>query len=150
MTQSPSPSTSFDTNEELIDALKKVVEGENAAVWGFSYLLSFIPDNNKNYATSIFNLHRNQRDLFRLKLRDLNEIPPRPKEGYSLPFEVSDIVTAYKLAIFIENRLIGIYLKLFSLTSKNERSQILDYALQGSLRMLEFKDSPRALPGSLD
>ena len=150
MTQSPSPSTSFDTNEELKDALKKVVEGENAAVWGFSYLLSFIPDNNKNYATSIFNLHRNQRDLFRLKLRDLNEIPPRPKEDYSLPFEVSDIVTAFKLAIFIENRLIGIYLKLFSLTSKNERSRILDYALQGSLSMLEFKDSPRALPGSLD
>ena len=67
-----------------------------------------------------------------------------------MPFNVEDIVTAYELAVFIENRLIGIYLQLFKIIEPENRKEILDFALQGSIRLLEFKDRPRALPGSID
>ena len=82
MTQAPSPNSSIAPNQEIIDKINAIVEGENAAVWAFGYLLSFIPEANKDYAASVFNIHRDQRDIFRLKLRDLNQIPPRPKENY--------------------------------------------------------------------
>lgn len=150
MTQSPSPITSFAPNQEIIEKINLIVEGENATIWAFGYLLSFIPEENKNYAASVFNIHRDQRDIFRLKLRNLNQIPPRPKENYQLPFEVQDIVTAYELAVFIENRLIGIYLQLFKIIEPENRKEILNYALESSIRLLEFKDRPRALPGNIN
>lgn len=150
MTQSPSPITSFAPNQEIIEKINLIVEGENAAIWAFGYLLSFIPEENKDYAASVFNIHRDQRDIFRLKLRNLNQIPPRPKENYQLPFEVQDIVTAYELAVFIENRLIGIYLQLFKIIEPENRKEILNYSLESSIRLLEFKDRPRALPGNIN
>ena len=115
MTTSPSPSISVDSNDKIIEKLQIAVEGENAAIWAFGYLLSFIPDENKSYAFSVFNIHRNNRDNLRLRLRQLNLTPPRPKENYELTIEVKDIVTAYELASFIENRLIGIYIQLYAI-----------------------------------
>ena len=44
MTTSPSPSISVDSNDKIIEKLQIAVEGENAAIWAFGYLLSFIPD----------------------------------------------------------------------------------------------------------
>jgi hypothetical protein len=149
MTTSPSPSVSINKSEEVIEKIKMVIEGENAAVWAFGYLLSFIPDENKDYASSVFNLHRDHRDKFRLKLRELGITPPRPKENYELPLVVKDMVTAYELASFIENRLIGIYIQLYVLEERVNRLETLQYALDGSLRILEFKQTPLSLPGSI-
>lgn len=149
MTTSPSPSVSVNKSEEVIEKIKMVIEGENAAVWAFGYLLSFIPDESKDYAFSVFNLHRDHRDNFRLKLRELGITPPRPKENYDLPIVVQDMVTAYELASFIENRLIGIYIQLYVLEERENRLETLQYALDGSLRILEFKQTPLALPGSI-
>ena len=100
MTTSPSPSVSVNKSEEVIEKIKMVIEGENAAVWAFGYLLSFIPDESKDYAFSVFNLHRDHRDKFRLKLRELGITPPRPKENYDLPIVVQDMVTAYETLCF--------------------------------------------------
>jgi hypothetical protein len=149
MTTSPSPSISIDSNDKIIEKLQIAVEGENAAIWAFGYLLSFIPDENKSYAFSVFNIHRNNRDNLRLRLRQLNLTPPRPKENYELPIEVKDIVTAYELASFIENRLIGIYIQLYAIEEKSSRRQTLQLALDGAIRILEFKQTPLALPGSI-
>ena len=149
MTTSPSPSVSANKSEEEIEKIKMVIEGENAAVWAFGYLLSFIPDESKDYAFSVFNLHRDHRDKFRLKLRELGITPPRPKENYDLPIVVQDMVTAYELASFIENRLIGIYIQLYVLEDRENRLETLQYALDGSLRILEFKQTPLSLPGSI-
>lgn len=149
MTTSPSPTFSAVESEEVIKKLNMAVEGENAAVWAFSYLLSFIPDENKEYAFSIFNLHRDNRDKLRLRLRNLGLTPPRPKENYELPIVVKDMVTAYELASFIENRLIGIYIQLYSIENKSQRVETLEYALDGAIRILDFKQTPIALPGSI-
>ena len=149
MTTSPSPSVSVNKSEEVIEKIKMVIEGENAAVWAFGYLLSFIPDESKDYAFSVFNLHRDNRDKFRLKLRELGITPPRPKENYELPIVVQDMVTAYELASFIENRLIGIYIQLYVLEERENRLETLQYALDGSIRILEFKQTPLSLPGSI-
>jgi hypothetical protein len=75
--------------------------------------------------------------------------PPRPKENYDLPIVVQDMVTAYELASFIENRLIGIYIQLYVLEERENRLETLQYALDGSLRILEFKQTPLSLPGSI-
>lgn len=149
MTTSPSPSISFDANKEIIEKITLALEGENAAIWAFGYLLSFIPDSSKGYAFSIFNLHRDNRDKLRLRLRELGLTPPRPKENYVLPIEVKDMVTAYELAGFVENRLIGIYIQLYAIENKLVREKSLQFALDGAIRMLEFKQTPIALPGSI-
>ncbi|MFM1986466.1 MAG: hypothetical protein RIS18_683 [Actinomycetota bacterium] len=149
MTTSPSPTFSSVESEEVIKKLNMAVEGENAAVWAFSYLLSFIPDENKEYAFSIFNLHRDNRDKLRLRLRNLGLTPPRPKENYELPIVVKDMVTAYELASFIENRLIGIYIQLYAIENESQRVETLQYALDGAIRILDFKQTPIALPGSI-
>ena len=44
MTTSPSPTVETGLPEEVINKINMAVEGENAAVWAFGYLLSFIPD----------------------------------------------------------------------------------------------------------
>ena len=59
------------------------------------------------------------------------------------------MVTAYELASFIENRLIGIYIQLYSIENKSQRVETLEYALDGAIRILDFKQTPIALPGSI-
>jgi len=44
MTSRPSPTVETTVSEEIFNKLNMAVEGENAAVWAFGYLLSFIPD----------------------------------------------------------------------------------------------------------
>jgi hypothetical protein len=149
MTASPSPTVETTVSEEIINKLNMAVEGENAAVWAFGYLLSFIPDGNKDYAFSVFNIHRDNRDKLRLVLRELGITPPRPKEIYEVPIVVKDMVTAYELASFVENRLIGIYIQLYAIEDKSVRRDSLQYALDGAIRILEFKQTPIALPGSI-
>ena len=61
MTTTPSPTVEAGLPEEIINKINMAVDGENAAVWAFGYLLSFIPDENKDYAFSVFNLHRDNR-----------------------------------------------------------------------------------------
>jgi hypothetical protein len=149
MTTSPSPKVGASISDEVISKLNMAVEGENAAVWAFGYLLSFIPDENKDYAFSVFNIHRDNRDRLRLILRDLGLTPPRPKEVYEVPIVVKDMVTAYELASIIENRLIGIYIQIYAVEDKSVRRESLQYALDGAIRILEFKQKPLALPGSI-
>jgi hypothetical protein len=149
MTTSPSPTVEKSVSEEIINKLNMAVEGENAAVWAFGYLLSFIPDENKDYAFSVFNIHRDNRDRLRLVLRELGITPPRPKEIYEVPIVVKDMATAYELASFVENRLIGIYIQLYAFEDKSARRDSLQYALDGAIRILEFKQTPIALPGSI-
>ena len=149
MTTSPSPTVETSVSEEIINKLNMAVEGENAAVWAFGYLLSFIPDENKDYAFSVFNIHRDNRDRLRLVLRELGITPPRPKEIYEVPIVVKDMVTAYELASFVENRLIGIYIQLYAIEDKSARRDSLQSALDGAIRILEFKQTPIALPGSI-
>jgi len=149
MTTSPSPTVEKSVSEEIINKLNMAVEGENAAVWAFGYLLSFIPDKNKDYAFSVFNIHRDNRDRLRRVLRELGITPPRPKEIYEVPIVVKDMVTAYELASFVENRLIGIYIQLYAFEDKSVRRDSLQYALDGAIRILEFKQTPIALPGSI-
>jgi hypothetical protein len=149
MTTSPSPTVETSVSEEIISKLNMAVEGENAAVWAFGYLLSFIPDENKDYAFSVFNIHRDNRDRLRLVLRELGITPPRPKEIYEVPIVVKDMVTAYELASFVENRLIGIYVQLYAIEDKSVRKDSLQCALDGAIRILEFKQTPIALPGSI-
>jgi hypothetical protein len=59
------------------------------------------------------------------------------------------MVTAYELASFVENRLIGIYIQLYAIVDKSVRRDSLQYALDGAIRILEFKQTPFALPGSI-
>jgi len=149
MTTSPSPTVEKSVSEEIINKLKNnnyIFEFISGA---FGYLLSFIPDENKDYAFSVFNLHRDNRDRLRLVLRELGITPPRPKEIYEVPIVVKDMVTAYELASFVENRLIGIYIQLYAFEDKSVRRDSLQYALDGAIRILEFKQTPIALPGSI-
>jgi len=45
--------------------------------------------------------------------------------------------------------LIGIYIQLYVLEERENRLETLQYALDGSLRILEFKQTPLSLPGSI-
>ncbi len=150
MTTTPSPSFIPVDNTELIEKLQLVVEGENAAVWAFGFLSSFFDDADETIAISGYNLHRDNRDKARLRLRNLGITPARPMENYQLPFEVSSLPTAYQLAAFVENRLIGIYIQLFAIEYKENRLETLQLALDGSIRYLEFKEKPKALPGNIN
>ena len=70
-------------------------------------------------------------------------------EDYELPIVVKDMVSAYELASYVENRLIGIYIQLYAIENKAIRRESLQYALDGAIRILEFKQTPIALPGSI-
>jgi hypothetical protein len=45
--------------------------------------------------------------------------------------------------------LIGIYIQLYAIEDKSVRRDSLQYALDGAIRILEFKQTPFALPGSI-
>jgi hypothetical protein len=136
--------------EAKIEELAKVVSGENAAIWAYGFLMAFL--NEEDYQTGFrtFNQHRNARDEARLKLRALNQTPPRPLPNYQLPFAVNNAQNAKKLAAYIEDRLCGLYAKLAGVEVGAEQIAAFEKSLQSAQLSYRWSGETKSFPGSVD
>lgn len=135
--------------EKQITALKNVVAGENAAIWAYGFLMAFLNDDEYRAGYSAFNSHRNARDRARLKLRALNQNPPRPEPNYDLPFQVSDAKSAKQLAAYIEDRLSGIYTAWTATEINEDQLYAFELAIQTASRSYFWSKETKAFPGTV-
>jgi hypothetical protein len=136
--------------EAKIEELSKVVAGENAAIWAYGFLMAFLDDQDYQVGFRIFNQHRNARDEARLKLRALNQTPPRPLPNYELPFSVSNSQSAKLLAAYIEDRLCGLYAKLAGVEVGAEQVAAFEKSLQSAQLSYRWSEETKSFPGSVD
>jgi hypothetical protein len=136
--------------ETKITQLTKVVAGENAAIWGYGFLMAFLSESDYPTGFRIFNLHRDARDQARLQLRALNQTPPRPLPNYELPFRVNSSQSAKELAAYLEDRLCGIYATLAGVSDGEERIAAFEKSLDCSERSYAWVSEVKSFPGSVD
>ncbi len=135
--------------EGQVSALENVISGENAAIWGYGFLMAFLSETDYQAALRIFNLHRNARDASRLKLRALNQTPPRPKPNYDLPFPVNDETSAKELAAYMEDRLSGIYAAWVSNEKGSDQLYAFEQALETAARYYFWTKETKSFPGAV-
>ncbi len=136
--------------EAKIEELAKVVSGENAAIWAYGFLMAFLNEEDHQRGFRIFNQHRNARDEARLKLRALNQTPPRPLPNYQLPFAVNNSQSAKQLAAYIEDRLCGLYAKLAGVEVGAEQVAAFEKSLQSAQLSYRWSNETKSFPGSVD
>lgn len=136
--------------EARIEELTKVVAGENAAIWAYSFLLAFLNEGDYQEGFRIFNQHRNARDAARLKLRALNQTPPRPEPNYDLPFPVNSAQSAKELASYVEDRLAGIYAKWAGVENKEDRIYAFEKSIETAARYFNWIGKTKSFPGAVD
>ncbi|MFM1864551.1 MAG: hypothetical protein RL677_331 [Actinomycetota bacterium] len=135
--------------EKQITALNNVVSGENAAIWAYGFLLAFLNDADYQAGLGTFNSHRNARDAARLKLRALNQNPPRPEPNYDLPFQVNDANSAKQLAAYIEDRLSGIYSAWTATETGDDQTYAFEQAVHSASRYYFWIKESKAFPGAV-
>lgn len=135
--------------ERQISALNNVVAGENAAIWAYGFLMAFLSESDYQAAFRTFNSHRNARDAARLKLRALNQTPPRPEPNYDLPFPVNDASSAKELAAFVEDRLSGIYATWTATETGEAQIYAFEKAIESAGRYYSWIKKTNSFPGAV-
>jgi len=135
--------------EKQIDALVNVVAGENAAIWAYGFLMAFLGEDEYQAAFKFFNAHRDARDAARLKLRALNQTPPRPEPNYDLPFPVNNDEAARQLAAFLEDRLSGIYAAWVATETNEDQIYAFEKALETARRYYFWAKEVKSFPGAV-
>lgn len=136
--------------EARIKELTKVVAGENAAIWAYGFLLAFLNERDYQEGFRIFNQHRNARDAARLKLRALNQTPPRPEPNYDLPFSVNNSSSAKELAGYLEDRLAGIYAMWAGVELKEDKTYAFEKSIEAATRYFFWTGKTKSFPGAVD
>lgn len=135
--------------EKQIAALNNVVAGENAAIWAYGFLMAFLSESDYQAAFRTFNAHRNARDAARLKLRALNQTPPRPEPNYDLPFPVNNASAAKDLAGFIEDRLSGVYAAWTATEAGEDQIYAFEQSLIAANRYYFWVKKTKSFPGAV-
>ncbi|MGH3489322.1 MAG: ferritin-like domain-containing protein [Actinopolymorphaceae bacterium] len=98
-------------NEREIAALQQALAGIHAAVWGYGVLGPRLgveeARGRQTYAT-----YRSLRDQVAALIRDRSSVPVAAEAAYALPFEVSGVATAKRLAVHLEDGCAAVFADL--------------------------------------
>ncbi|HJD81722.1 MAG TPA: ferritin-like domain-containing protein [Kitasatospora aureofaciens] len=112
----PSPSAtapSATSPGTALPALQQALSAEHAAVYGYGVVGAHLPDDQQRAdARTYYAAHQAQRDAWQRLLTTLGTTPTPAAGGYQLPFPVTDVPTATKLAAHLETRLTTVYADL--------------------------------------
>lgn len=132
--------------------LQPCLAAEHAAVYGYSLLggvLSAAVSNapTAEAATASYDAHRERRDLLTQLITTAGGRPVAAEPAYDVPFRVSTVATARRLARDLEAGCAAIYARATAVTTADTRlmmsSTLLDCAVRGS----RWGDAPVAFPG---
>ncbi len=86
----------------LIEALQGTLAGEHAAVWGYGVVGGHLPPAEQAAARDAERAHRGRRDTLAEALIGRRVEPVVAAAWYSLPFAVTDVGAARRLAVHLE------------------------------------------------
>jgi hypothetical protein len=128
------------TNPTLIDLIAAL----DAAVYGYGVVVGQSRGAQRRKAREILVIHTQARDEW--AARSESDVPDA-EIAYALPFPVQNQPQARRLAIELEERLIGWYADLASTVTGEQRADAVLAAQSCAVRAVEWGAPSRAFPG---
>jgi Domain of unknown function (DUF4439) len=127
------------------ERLTAALEAEHAAIFGYGAVGAHAAGN-VGLAQAAELAHRNRRDALIVRLTSKGVAVPAAQPVYTLPFPVTDLASALKLATTIEDRCAAIWRLALPDTTGDERKLALDALIDCATRGTGFRKAAGTTP----
>ncbi|MEO7745131.1 MAG: ferritin-like domain-containing protein [Actinomycetota bacterium] len=128
-------------------ALTDVLAGEQAAVYAYGVVGGQAGPERRKAAMAGLSAHALQRDLLAARLSTAGAPPLAAPPAYSLPFEVSSVADARRLAVHVELTLAGGYADLVAAAVPARRDEAAGWLTRCALQARGWGATPQPFPG---
>ena len=128
------------------DALLAALAGEHAAIYAYGPIGSRLDRKSAAHGRAAERTHRDRRDALLLRLADGQTTPPAPAPAYALPFPVTNVSTALRLAVHVEERTAALWRAALPETTGADRRMALDALIDCAIRATRFRRSAGITP----
>jgi hypothetical protein len=122
---------------------------EHAAIFGYGALGARLTGPAVAQAQQAEATHRTRRDTLLVRLSAVGVAPPAALPAYGLPFPVTDLASAQKLAVQLEERTAAIWRTALGPTTGDERKLALDALIDCALRAARWRRAVGQQPGTV-
>jgi Domain of unknown function (DUF4439) len=132
-----------------VEALSAALSAEHAAVYGYGVVGAHLDAAGKAAAADAENVHRNRRDALILRLTQEKVTPPAAAAAYALPFQVTDRVTALKLAVALEAGAAVAWRSALGGTIGDDRAMALNALIDCAMRATQWRVTAGITPATV-
>ena len=132
-----------------VDVLARALATEHAVIYGYGVLGGRLDLANRPLAAQGEDTHRARRDVLRRMVLDRRGTPPVAEPAYAVPFPVTDVAAALRLAGQLEDGAASTYRAVVAATDDRMLRQLAVEALQdAAVRATRFRllAGPAGLP----
>ena len=153
MTNTPTPTDPSPTRPgprpepPELAALAAVLAGEQAAVYAYGVVGGQAGPAHRKAAAADLSAHALQRDLLAARLSTAGAPPLAAPPAYALPFEVSSVADARRLAVHVELTLAAAYADLVAAAVPARREEAAGWLARCALQARGWGAAPQAFPG---
>ena len=131
------------------DALGTALAAEHAAIYGYGALGARLTGPALAQGQQAEAAHRGRRDRLIIRLSTVGITPPAALPDYALPFPVTDLASALRLAIQLEERTAAIWRVALGPTTGDDRRAALDALTDCALRAARWRRAAGTQPGTV-
>ena len=142
----PSPASPRQGVIELA-ALAAALAGEHAAVYAYGFVGAQAGPKYRRVALERLSWHGLQRDVLAAQLSAAGTSPQPAEAAYALPFEVTTVAAARRLAVHVEQAMAAAYADLVAAEPPTRRGLAATWLGQCAVQSWRWGGVPQAFPG---
>lgn len=127
------------TAEDPAGRLRAALSAEHAAIFAYGRIGVLLDDGGKAEARAAEVAHRARRDALVVRLDDLNASPAPADPSYGLPFQVSDLAGARRLAVHIEDGVAATWRAVLKVVEREQRRVALEAYSDAAIRAMRWR-----------
>ena len=128
-------------------AVAAALAGEHAAVYAYGFVGAQAGPKYRRAALERLSWHGLQRDLLAAQLSAAGTSPRPAEAAYALPFAVTTVAGARRLAVHVEQSLAAAYADLVAAGPPARRGQVATWLAQCAVQAWRWGGVPQAFPG---
>ena len=122
--------------------IEAAISGEDACIYAYGVIGSQVRGTTTDRARKALADHRAWRD----RLQSQAPVIVAASIAYDFPFPVEDAASAKLLAVFVENRMVGLYADLAASVSGQAREDAVTAAMECATRAITWGGLPQSFP----
>ncbi|GAA2655796.1 ferritin-like domain-containing protein [Streptomyces vastus] len=130
-----------------LKAVQAALRAEHAAVYGYGIVGGKAGEERQAEAQAAYDAHRARRDALTRAVRDLEGKPEPAAAAYALPFPVTDVDAAVRLAVELEERVAGVYSDVVRAAGGERRRDAAQALREAAVRAARWRGGSVAFPG---
>lgn len=122
-----------------IARLRAALEAEHAAIFAYGRIGVLLDDAGKAEARAAEVAHRARRDTMVVRLDELSASPAPANPGYGLPFDVTDLAGARRLAVHVEEGVAVTWRAVLEVVEAQQRQVALEAYTDAAIRAMRWR-----------